>query len=109
MRGRARFFYGWVVVASSAIGLLFGAFPIVVSSFAVFFRSYSREFHAGRGAISLALTIYTFVGALLAGWIGRLTDRFGGRKVIVAGLAMLGLVLLSAQAIGSNIWQLYVF
>lgn len=108
-RGRARFFYGWVVVASSAIGLLFGAFPIAVSSFAVFFRSYSREFHAGRGAVSLALTIYSFVGAVLAGWIGRLTDRFGGRKVILAGLAMLGLVLLSAQTIGSKLWCLYVF
>jgi MFS family permease len=109
MRGRAQFFYGWVVVASSAVGLLFGAFPIAVSSFAVFFRSYSREFHAGRGAISLALTIYSFIGALLSGWIGRLTDRFGGRKVILTGLAAVGAVLLSAQAIGSRLWQLYVF
>jgi MFS family permease len=49
------------------------------------------------------------VSALLSGWIGRLTDRFGGRKVILAGLATLGLVLLSAEAIGSKIWQLYLF
>ena len=44
MRERERFFYGWVVVATSAIGLLFGAFPIVVSSFAIFFNSYLHEF-----------------------------------------------------------------
>src|SRR5690349_19271897 len=100
MRGRTPFFYGWVVVASSAIGLLFGAFPIVFSSFAVFFRSYSLEFHAGRGTISLALMIYTLAGSLPAGWIGRLTDQLGGRKVILSGLAMLGLVLFSALTIG---------
>jgi hypothetical protein len=47
MRGHGRSGYGWVVVAISAFGLLFGAFPIVVSSFAIFFRSYVQEFHAG--------------------------------------------------------------
>jgi len=109
MRGDARFFYGWVVVATSALGLLFGAFPIVVSSFAIFFKSYIHEFHTGRGAISLALTMHNFVAAFLAPWIGRLTDRFGARNVILPGLGILGLVLLSAKAIGSGIWQLYVF
>jgi MFS family permease len=98
-----------VVVATSALGLFFGAFPIVVSSFAIFFRYYIQEFHAGRAAISLALTIHNFVAAFLAVRIGSLSDRFGARKVILPGLGILGLVLLSAQAIGSKVWQLYVF
>jgi MFS family permease len=109
MRIQARFFYGWVVVAASALGLLFGAFPIVVSSFAIFFKPYIHEFHAGRGAISLALTIHNFLAAFLAAWIGRLADLCGARKVILSGLAILGLVLLWAPAIGSNVWQLYLF
>ena len=109
MKQQGRLFYGWVVVAASALGLLFGAFPIVVSSFAIFFGSYVREFHAGRAAIAFALTIHNFFAAFLAGWIGRLTDRFGARNVILPGLGILGLVLLSAEAIGSRIWQLYVF
>ena len=109
MRRQARSFYGWVVVATSAIGLLFGAFPIVVSSFAIFFPSYLREFHVSRAAISLALTTHNLLAALLAGWIGRLADRFGARNVILPGLGILGLVLLSAKAIGSSVWQLYVF
>jgi hypothetical protein len=67
MRRRARSFYGWVVVATSALGLLFGAFPIVVSSFAIFFPSYLREFHASRASISLALTTHNLLAALLAG------------------------------------------
>ena len=36
---------GPVVVASSVIGLPFRAFPILVSSFTVFSRSSTREFH----------------------------------------------------------------
>jgi hypothetical protein len=79
-----------VVVATSALGLLFGAFPIVVSSFAIFFGSYVHEFHGGRAAIALALTIHNIVAAFLAARIERV-DR---------------LVLLSAHAIGSKIWQL---
>jgi MFS family permease len=98
-----------VVVAISAFGLLFGAFPIVVSSFAIFFGSYVQEFHAGRAAISVALTIHNFVAAFLAAWIGRLSDRLGARKVILPGLGILGLILFSALAIGSKVWQLYIF
>jgi nitroreductase len=52
MRGDGRFFYGWVVVATSALG------------------------HAGRGAISLALTFQNSFAAFLAAWIGRLADRW---------------------------------
>lgn len=109
MRQQARFSSGRVVVATSALGLLFGAFPIVVSSFAIFFPSYLREFHASRAAISLALTTHNLLAALLAGCVGRLADRFGARKLILPGLGILGLVLLSAKAIGSSVWQLYVF
>src|SRR5262245_25820714 len=109
MRGNSRLFYGWVVVATSALGMLFGAFPIVVSSFDIFFKSYLHEFQVGRGAISLALTVHNFFAACLAAWIGQLADRFGARKVILPGLAILSLVLLSAEAIGSKVWQLYAF
>src|SRR5215831_2440576 len=109
MKQQWRFFYGWVVVATSALGLVFGAFPIVVSSFAIFFKSYLHEFQVGRGAISLALTIHNFFAACLAAWMGRLADRFGARKVILPGLAILALVLLSAEAIGSKLWELYAF
>src|SRR6266567_1590071 len=109
MQRRGQFFYGWVVVATSALGLLFGAFPIVVSAFAVFFKPYIQEFHASRAAISMAILIHNIGAGSLATWIGRLTDRFGARNVILPGLGILGVVLISAEAIGSKLWQLYLF
>src|SRR5215831_1093090 len=109
MRRQARFSHGWAVVATSALGLFFEAFPIVVSSFPLFFQSYLREFHTSRAALSLALTIHNVVAALLATWTGRLADRLGARDVILAGLGLFGIVLLSARTIGAGIWQLYAF
>jgi MFS family permease len=109
MSRQRKVFYGWIVVGAAAVGLFFGGPPIVVFSFSVFLKPLSQEFHAGRGAISLAFTIHNFIGALGAPLIGWLVDRYGARRVVVPGLALLGLVLISALKIGSDLWQLYVF
>lgn len=109
MSGRRRVFYGWVVVAAAALSLFFGSGPIVVYSFSVFLKPLSEQFQAGRGAISLAFTIHNFIVAFCAPIIGRLVDRYGARKALIPGLALLALVLISALVIGSHLWQLYVF
>jgi MFS family permease len=102
-------YYGWVVVAASAIGLFFGAFPIVVFSFGVFYPAFVRDFHTSRAAVAFAFTLHNTVGPVSAVWMGALADRFGPRRIILPGLTALGIILLSAQAIGAAIWQLYVF
>jgi MFS family permease len=108
-RSETRSFYGWVVVAAAAVGLFLGVFPIFVSSFTVFFPAFVREFHAQRGAISLAFTICNTVTACMAPVVGRLCDRIGARPVIVASLLLFGSGLIAAQTIGSELWELYVF
>jgi MFS family permease len=102
-------YYGWVVVAASAIGLFFGAFPIVVFSFGVFYPAFVRDFHTSRAAVALAFTLHNTISPICAVWIGAMADRFGPRRIILPGLTTLGITLLSAQAIGAGIWQLYVF
>jgi MFS family permease len=109
MTNQRSFFYGWVVVATSAVGLFLGAFPIAAFSFGVFFQPFTREFHASRAAISLAFTLHNLISGVCAVFVGRLADRVGARKVILPGLAILGLMLLLAETIGSQLWALYVF
>lgn len=104
-----RYFYGWVVVTTAALGLFLGVFPIVVSSFTVFFPEFVRGFHAGRGAISLAFSINNTVGACMALVVGRLCDRMGARPVILTSLSVFGVALIATQAIGSRLWELYLF
>lgn len=109
MKGQPRLYYGWVVVATTAVGQLLGSIPIAVFAFGTFFPSFVRQFHTSRAMISLAFTIHNLISGMLAVIVGFLCDRFGVRKVILPGLAMLGVVLLSAEAIGAKVWQLYVF
>lgn len=107
--GQRGLFYGWIIVATSALGLFLGAFPIVVFSFGVFFESFAREFHASRAAVSLAFTIHNLLSGIFAVVIGRIADRTGARNVILPGLALVATMLLSAKAIGSSVSELYLF
>jgi MFS family permease len=109
MAGRPRIFYGWIVVITSAVGLLLGAFPIVAFSFGVFFPLFVREFHASRAAVSLAFTIHNLLSGLFAVVVGRIVDRSGARRVILPGLVIVAMLLLCAEAIGSILFELYLF
>ena len=79
MNQRPRLFYGWVIVALSAVGLFLGA-PIVVFSFGVFFKPMVADFHASRAAVSLAFSLANTAGALSIPCIGMAIDRFGAKR-----------------------------
>lgn len=106
---RGGWFYGWWVVLACALGLFLGPIPIMVFSFGVFLRPLAGEFHAGRGAVSLGLTLSTMMIALCVPVAGRLIDRFGPRTVILPANLMAGLILLAAYFCSGRIWQLYLF
>ncbi len=110
MSHRPRVFYGWWVVATAALGLFFGGFPMVVFSFAVFFKPLSQEFHSGRAGISLAFTLHNLVAAVSVPLLaGRLVDRYGARKVILPYTVMFGLILLASRILSGKMWELYAF
>ena len=108
-RSRHRLFYGWFVVVAAAVGMLLGAAPIVVFSFGVFLKPLTEEFHAGRAAVSLAITILNFSTAMGSTLVGFLCDRIGARRVALSGMLLLALCLMSARIIGARLWELYIF
>jgi len=101
-------FYGWWVVLASAVGLFWGV-PITVYSFSVFFKPLMQEFHASRAAVSLAYTLKLLAAALCAAPIGTLTDRYGPRRVILTGTAIIGSILLANRLFSGSIAYLYCF
>lgn len=97
--------YGWVVVAgaftANAVG--FG----ILYSFTVFFPSIVREFGSGRAATSIIVSVAAAVMLGMGGVLGRLTDRFGPRKMVAAGAVLITSGLLIASW-ASSLWQVFL-
>jgi MFS family permease len=108
IRRERPFFYGWRVVAASAVGVFWGP-PVTVYSFSVFLKPMMQEFHAGRAAVSLAYTLHLVAGAVCAPLVGWLVDRYGSRRVILSATAMFGSILLLNKTVTANLWQFYIF
>lgn len=85
---RPALFYGWVIVATTFLIAL-----VTVggrSAFGVFVVPMSEEFGWNRSTISLAAALGFLVNGLSQPFVGRLFDTLGGRKVILASLAVFG-------------------
>jgi OFA family oxalate/formate antiporter-like MFS transporter len=91
-----RIFYGWFVVAAAfAVTLLgFGS----AYTFSAFVRSLQRDFEASRGSVSLVFSLAGFLYFGLGIVSGPLADRFGSRRLAVAGMILTGLGLAAASA-----------
>lgn len=106
---RSRVFYGWWIVAISALGLFFSAPTIAVYSYSVFLKAVSEDFHVGRGAVAMAFTFHNLCAAACIPIIGYMIDRFGAKRIIVPATVLVGLTALSAKLIGADLWQYYIF
>src|SRR5436309_2910910 len=88
----------WVTLAI-AFGLYF--------SFPVFFVALLEEFGWSRGATAAAFSLSSIVQGVLSPVIGILVDRFGPRRVILAGTFLLGGACVLSSRIAS-LWSLYL-
>jgi MFS family permease len=109
MSERPKFFYGWWIVAVSAIGLGFGYAPIIVYSFGVFIKPLTQELHSNRASISLAFTLANLLQSVSSPLAGRLADRFGARRVILLSSVIFALLLVSSHILSPKLWDFYVF
>ena len=97
--------YGWIVVAASAAIICIGMGTLF--SLGVFLVPIERATGWSRGQIStVALLNWIAMGVGSFAW-GVLSDRIGGRGVVMAGGFLLGLgLVLASQA--QTLWQFYV-
>ncbi len=97
--------YGWVVVAA-AFTLMCVGFGAAYS-FAAFFTAFEAEFGASRGHISLVFSLAALAWFVCGAPGGVAADRFGPRRVALAGVACLAAALALASA-AQSVTMLYV-
>ena len=105
MPKQSRIHYAWVVlgvlvavmIAASGLRAVFG----------VFIKPLEAEFGWSRTSLSAAAALSLLVLGAVAPFTGRLADLWGGRAVVVAALALLGIGTL-ASAFVSELWHVYV-
>jgi len=101
-----KFFYGYIIVVAAFLlmAIMWGS----VYVFGVFFEPLLTEFGWTRAMTSGAFALSFVMLGLLGIVSGRMTDRYGPRKVVtVCGLFLGSGYLLISQT--SAIWQIYLF
>ncbi|MDO8491021.1 MAG: MFS transporter, partial [Dehalococcoidia bacterium] len=102
MKTRPWLFYGWTLLAMSAVCMfiIYG----LRYSFSVFYVAILNEFGWSRADTALIFSVNVIVYGLTAPIAGGLVDRFGPRVVLPLGALALGLgAIASSQA--NAIWQ----
>ena len=105
LKKKPQLFYGYKIVVFCYITaiIVWGTF----NSFGVFFDSLLNEFHWTRAATSGAFSLCTVISGLAAIPLGRITDRFGPRRVMTACSLVLGAGYI-LMALIDSIWQFYL-
>jgi MFS family permease len=88
---RSEFAGGWPVLVAGVLGVACGASPIPFNVIGFLFQPLNAEFGWDRAQVSIGITIFGVVAALLAPVYGWMADRYGVRWVALLSLAAFGL------------------
>lgn len=102
---QGKLFYGWVVVAATS----FVVFGVAGSqfSFGVFLKPMTEEFGWSRATLATAFGVTFMLSGLLRPVAGYLADRYTPKAVALAGVALMGVMLLLLPYI-QNLLHLYL-
>lgn len=104
--GNPKIFYGWVItgIIFLNLGMAYGA----QYSFGVFFPFLIEEFKWTRQSLAGAFSLYAFLYSFLGVILGRLTDRYGPRIVLMGGSLCLGIGIGLISQVKVP-WHIYLF
>ena len=105
MPKRRKIFYGWWIVATSAI-LCFFAGGTFFYGFTVFFNPIRQTFRWTAAITSVAFVLQRLEMGVLGPLAGFLVDRVGPRKLMLSGWGLIGLGFLLMSRINS-LWEFY--
>lgn len=98
-------YYGWYVGAA----LFFVTFVGIGSrqGFGVFVKTWEDDLGASVSLISVAAAVGWFMNGLSQPLFGYLTDRFGGRPVLIGSMTVMGLGII-AMSLAANVYMIIV-
>ena len=99
-------FYGWWIVIAGSIsqGYTSGTFW---QGFGAFFDPIVEQFGWGRATTSAAVSLQRTESGMISPFVGWFIDRFGPRRVMLAGIVATGLGFIMLSQINS-LWQFYL-
>lgn len=106
LRLPVRFFYGWIVVGVTALTLVLSAG--IRSAPGVLLLPLQNDIGWSRSIISFAVSIGLILFGFAGPFAGWLMDRFGPRRLMLAGIALV-VVSMLASATMRNVWQLNLY
>lgn len=90
-----KIFYGWYVAIACGLGLACGLASVITATFSIFLGPLRAEFGWTPSQTFTGLLLVTAAVTVAAPFIGSLVDRFGAKRMIIAGFLMEGAVIAS--------------
>lgn len=101
-----RFYYGWAIVWATFF-ISVAQVPMYGPVFSVFVKPIADDLGWSRSTITVAFTVGSLGGALLAAGVGPLLDRYGARGVMAATGVIVAAALLGVAAM-SEPWHFWL-
>ena len=98
-----RFFYGWVIVSVGSFGV-FSSGPGQSHTFSVFLEPIGTELGISSATLATAYGLATLAAAFMLPQMGRLIDRWGPRKGLLAIVLALGAACFFFGAAANFLW-----
>lgn len=104
---KTRFFYGWVIAASSGIGIASSVMLFIPATIGILAAPLHKTFGWSLSQIMTALMVATTLTIVVAPFLGALVDRIGAIRVIVTSFIIEALLIASFHYLSGNIFWFY--